>query len=78
VETRRWRKAGACRGASAVTSGERGPSRQILHRKIKKVKLNGTRIVGGEPTDRKEIMGDVRVYENIIEIERPKENRGTY
>jgi hypothetical protein len=40
--------------------------------------LNGTRIVGGEPTDRKEIVSDVRGYENVVEVERSEENRGTY
>jgi hypothetical protein len=28
--------------------------------------------------DKKEIMGDMRGYENIVEIERSRENRGTY
>jgi hypothetical protein len=46
--------------------------------KTSKVKLNGTRIVGGEPTDRKKIVSDVRGYENVIEVERSRENRGTY
>jgi hypothetical protein len=34
----------------AVTSGERGPGGQILHRKTRGVKLNGTRVVSGELT----------------------------
>jgi hypothetical protein len=42
------------------------------------VKLNGTRIVGGEPTDRNEIVSDVRGYENVVEVERSRDNRGTY
>jgi hypothetical protein len=46
--------------------------------KTRRVKLNGTRIVGGEPTDRKKIVGDMRGYENVIEIEWSRENRGTY
>jgi hypothetical protein len=49
-----------------------------LSQKIRGVKLNGTRIVGGEPTDRKEIVGDVWGYENVVEIERSREHRGTY
>ena len=36
------------------------------------VKLNGTRIVGGEPTNKNEIIGDVWGYENVVEIERPR------
>jgi hypothetical protein len=79
----RWRRAGGGRPERvewprAVTAGERGPGGQILRRKTRGVKLNGTRIVDGEPTNRKEIMGDVWGYENVVEIERPKENRGTY
>ena len=58
--------------------GEWGPGGQILHRKTSTVKLNGTRIVGGEPTDRKEIVSDVRGYENVVEVEWSRENRGTY
>jgi hypothetical protein len=42
-----------------------GPGGQILHRKTRRVKLNETRIVG-EPTDEKEIVGDMRGYENIV------------
>jgi hypothetical protein len=79
----RWRRAGGRRperveGPDAVTSGEWGPGGQILHRKTRRVKLNGTRIIGGEPMDRKEIVGNVRGYENVVEIERSGEYRGTY
>ena len=78
-----WRHVGGrhlecVEGPDAVTSGERGPGSQILHRKTGRVKLTGTRIVGGEPTDRKEIVSDVRGYENVVEVERSRENRGTY
>jgi hypothetical protein len=51
---------------------------QILHRETKRVKLNGTRIVGGEPTDIKKVVSNVRSYENVVEIERSEENLGTY
>jgi hypothetical protein len=79
----RWRHVGGGRpehveGPDAVTSGNRGPGGQILHRKTRGVKLNGTRIVDGEPTNKNEIMGDMWGYENVVEIERPRENRGTY
>jgi hypothetical protein len=30
------------------------------------------------PMNRKKIMSDMRGDENVIEIERPRENRGTY
>jgi hypothetical protein len=62
----------------ANTTSERGPGCQILHRKNRGIKLNGTRAVDGEPTNRKKIMSDMRGYENIVEIERPMENQDTY
>jgi hypothetical protein len=79
----RWRRAGGRRperieGPDAVTSGEWDPGGQILHRKTRRVKLNRTRIVGGEPTDKQEIVSNVRGYENVVEIEWSKEYRGTY
>jgi hypothetical protein len=38
----------------AVTAGKRGPGGQILHKETKRVKLNGTRIVGvNRRTERK-------------------------
>ena len=60
----RWRHGGGRRpkcveGSDAITSGNRGPGGQILHRKIDRIKLNGTGIVSGELTDRKEIVSDV-------------------
>jgi hypothetical protein len=79
----RWRRAGGrgperVEGPDAVTTGEWGPGGQILHRKTRAFKLNGTRIIDGEPTDRKEIVGDVWGYKNVVEIERSRERRGTY
>jgi hypothetical protein len=62
----------------AVTAGEKGPGGQILHRKTRGVKLNGTGVVSGESTNRKKIVSDVGSYENIVEVKRPRENRGTY
>jgi hypothetical protein len=82
-QDRRQRRSGGGRpkrveGLRAVIAGEWSPSDQILHRKTRGVKLNGTGVVGGEPTNRKKIMSDVRGYENVIEVERSRENRGTY
>jgi hypothetical protein len=51
-------------GPQAVTAGEGGPGGQILHRETKRVKLNGTRIVGDEPTNKKKVMSNMRSYEN--------------
>ena len=80
---RRWRHAGGgglerVERPRAVTAGEKGPGGQILHRKTSRVKLNGTGVVSSEPTNRKKIMSDVWGYENVVEVERSKENRGTY
>jgi hypothetical protein len=79
----RWRHDGGgglerVERSRAVTAGERGPGGQILHSKTRGVKLNGTRVVSGESTDRKKIVSDVGSYENIVEVKRPRENRGTY
>jgi hypothetical protein len=78
METHWWKRTGACRGARRCHSGRVGSWWPNLSQKIRGVKLNGTRIVGGEPTDRKEIVGDVWGYENVVEIERSREHRGTY
>jgi hypothetical protein len=82
-QDRRWRHAGGgglerVERSRAVTAGERGPGGQILHRKTRGVKLNGTGVVSGESTDKKKIVSDVGSYENIIEVKWPRENRGTY
>jgi hypothetical protein len=42
------------------------------------VKLNGTRVVGGEPTNRKKILNNVGSNKNVFEVERPRKNRVTY
>jgi hypothetical protein len=57
-------------GPRAVAAGERGPSGQILHKKIKGVKINRTRVVGGKPSNKKKTMSDMRGYKNVVEIER--------
>jgi hypothetical protein len=67
VEARRW-MARSCRVSRAVTSGEKGPSSQILHKQTKRVKRNRKRVVGGEPMNRK--LNDVRGNENVVEVER--------
>ena len=82
-QDRGWRHAGGgglerVERPRAVTAGEKGPGGQILHRKTRGVKLNGTGVVSGESTNRKKIVGDVGSYENIVEVKRPRENRGTY
>jgi hypothetical protein len=79
VERRRWKNAETCRAASSCHSGREGswwpdPSQK----KTRGVKLDGTRVVGGEPTNKEKIMSNVRSYENVVEVERPRENRDTY
>jgi hypothetical protein len=82
-QDRRWRHADGgwlerVERSRAIIAGERGPGGQILHRKTRGVKLNGTGVVSGESTDREKIVSDVGSYENIVEVKRPRENRGTY
>jgi hypothetical protein len=78
VETRQWWKARACREASSCHSGRGGSRWPDPSQKTRGVKLNGTRVVDGEPTNRKKTMSDMWGYENVVEIERPRENQGTY
>jgi hypothetical protein len=47
-------------------------------KKTKGVKLNGTRVIDDELMNKKKILSDMRGYKNVVEIEWPKENRGTY
>jgi hypothetical protein len=82
---KRWRRAGGewperVEGPRAITAGEGSPGGQILHThsETRGVKLDGTRVVSGETTNKKEIMSDVGGYENVVEVERFRENRGTY
>ena len=80
---RRRRRAGGgwperVEGLRAVTAGEGSSGGQIIHRETRGVKFDGTRVVSGETTNRKEIMSDVGGYENVVEVERSRENRGTY
>ena len=67
-------KGRACRGARCCHIVRVGPGGQILLRKTRRVKLNGTVIVGSEPTNRNEIVSDVRGEKNVVEMERSGEN----
>jgi hypothetical protein len=62
----------------AVRRGGGGSRWADPSQKTRGVKLNGTRVVDGEPTNRKKTMSDMWGYENVVEIERPRENQGTY
>jgi hypothetical protein len=46
-------------GPGAVTPSEKSPGGKILHRKTKRVKLHGTRVVSSELTYEKKILNDV-------------------
>jgi hypothetical protein len=67
-----------CRVASSYHSGRGGSwwPRSFIEKPS--VKLNGTRIVSGEPTNIKKVVSNVRSYENVVEIEQSGENRDTY
>jgi hypothetical protein len=49
----------------AVTPNEKGPGGKILHRKTKRVKLHGTRVVSSELTDGKKILNSVGSNKNV-------------
>jgi hypothetical protein len=55
----RSRQAKRVEGPRVVTPSEKGPGGKILHRKTKRVKLHGTRIVSSELTYGKKILNDV-------------------
>jgi hypothetical protein len=74
----RWRRVDGgmserVEGPHAVTAGESGPSGHILHEKTKGVKLNRTRVVGGEPTSKKEYC---ERYEGLRERHRDRTSQG--
>ena len=50
----------------AIAPGDHVPGLQILHRKAKRIKFNGTIIVGGETTNRNKIFNNVRGHQNIV------------
>jgi hypothetical protein len=49
----------------AVTPSEKGPGGKILHRKTKRVKLHGTRVVSSKLTDVKKILNNVGSNKNV-------------
>jgi hypothetical protein len=71
-------KGEVCRVARCCHIGREGSWWPDPSQKTRRVKVNGTGIVGGEPTNRMEIVSDVRGDENVVGIEWSGENRGTY
>jgi hypothetical protein len=59
------RKAECVERPRAVTPSEKGPGGKILHRKTKRVKFHGTRVVSSELTDGKKILNDVGGNKNV-------------
>jgi hypothetical protein len=53
------RQAKRVEGPGAVTPSEKAPGGNILHRKTKRVKLHGTRVVSSELTDENKFLNDV-------------------
>jgi hypothetical protein len=59
------RQAKRVEGPGAVTPSEKGPGGTILHRKTKRVKLHGTRVVSSELTYEKNILNDVGANKDV-------------
>jgi hypothetical protein len=59
------RQAKCVERSGAVTPSEKGPGGKILHRKTKRVKLHGTRVVSSKLTDGKKILNDVGGNKNV-------------
>jgi hypothetical protein len=74
VEMHQWRRARACRGAPSCHIGRERCWWLDPSQKTREVKLNGTRVADGEPMNRKNIMSDMRSYENVVDIERSRKN----
>jgi hypothetical protein len=43
----------------AIAPGDHVPGLQVLHRKAKRIKLDGAVIIGGKTTNRNQILNDV-------------------
>jgi hypothetical protein len=43
----------------AIAPGDHVPGLQVLHRKAKRIKLDGAVIIGGKMTNRNQILNDV-------------------
>jgi hypothetical protein len=54
-----------CRAPGDVTPSEKGHGGKIPHRKTKRVKLHGTRVVSSELTDGKKILNNVGSNKNV-------------
>ena len=52
--------------ARAIAPGDHVPGVQVLHRKAKRIKFDGTVIIGGKTTDRNQILNNVGRHQNII------------
>ena len=49
----------------AIAPGDHAPCLEVLHRKAKWVKLDGTIIISGETTDRNQVLNNVRRDQDI-------------
>ena len=82
---KRWRSRGRGSGKTkgverpdAIASGEKLSRGKILHKQARRIKLNGTRIVNSELTNRKKIMNDVGSDKDIVQAKGTKMDRITY
>ena len=82
---KRWRRWGGGSGKTkgverpdAVASGEKLSRGKILHKQARRIKLNGTRIVNSELTNRKKIMNDVGSDKDIVQAKGTRMDRITY
>jgi hypothetical protein len=78
VETCRWRKAGSCRGVPSCHNGREGSWWLDPSQKNKRGQTQWNKELSVNQRMKKKIVSDMRGYKNVVEIERPRENRGTY
>ena len=82
---KRWRRWGggswktkSVERPDAVASGEKLSGGKVLHRQARRIKLNGTRVVNSELTNRKKIMNDVWSDKDIVQAKGTRMDRITY
>jgi hypothetical protein len=54
------------------------PGGNVFHRRAKRVKLDGARVISGESTNREKTLDKVRGDQDIVEVKRSRKHQVTY
>lgn len=52
----------------AITPDDEPPSKQILHREAKRVKLNGSRVVSSKLVNKHKTLNNIRCHKNVLKM----------